>query len=458
MADKDRPLPQGRVVFLMTDIVGSTRLWEHEPDAMSRALGLHDRIIERTVESFSGRILRQHGEGDSSLSVFTDDADALSCAVHLQRTLQRTYWDTVEPLRVRVVVHAGIPENREGSYFGAVLNEAGRLRAMAHGEQVLVSESVRLDANMPENATAVDLGLHKVRDVARAVHVYQLEHPHLRTGFPPLRSARWAPVKRKRSGTLVVVSLALVIVLATLVALAAVSTEDATPQSMKERRVGTALGTDAPQITSDGTRAVVDPSSAPTARGTFTLRAVDDAGRPVDGVEFEVSGPLSRRLVTGRDGQARVDGPPGSYSFEVRAGCYGTVHVLDPQSGDFGIARSTAGSANVRVDRRQRYMPSPPITSDGEWAVGERVEIGFRVIDSCTRAAAPNGELTRYDFIPGPAIRLLEDAPRSADPTGEATLAFSCVRAGSASLFVEDGFGVDRPFDLLASVSPSCAP
>ena len=51
-------LPTGVVTFLLTDIVGSTRLWEAAPTAMAVALARHDRLIEDVVTDHGGTVLK----------------------------------------------------------------------------------------------------------------------------------------------------------------------------------------------------------------------------------------------------------------------------------------------------------------------------------------------------------------------------------------------------------------
>ncbi len=43
-------LPAGTLTFLLTDIEGSTRLWETEPEAMEVALQRHDRLLAEVIE------------------------------------------------------------------------------------------------------------------------------------------------------------------------------------------------------------------------------------------------------------------------------------------------------------------------------------------------------------------------------------------------------------------------
>ena len=57
-----RALPSGTVTFLFTDLEGSTRLWEQNPQAARLAMARHDSIVEDGVTSHGGTVVRPRGE------------------------------------------------------------------------------------------------------------------------------------------------------------------------------------------------------------------------------------------------------------------------------------------------------------------------------------------------------------------------------------------------------------
>ena len=134
-------LPTGVVTFLLTDIEGSSRLWEGDADAMAAALELHDELIAKSVNEHGGRLLKAKGEGDATLTVFRRASDAVACAVVLQRTLQGAPWPGGLDLRVRVALHTGEAHERDGDYFGPALNRAARLRSVARGGATVMSQA-----------------------------------------------------------------------------------------------------------------------------------------------------------------------------------------------------------------------------------------------------------------------------------------------------------------------------
>ena len=187
-------LPEGTLTFLMTDVKGSTQRWEGDAETMGRALELHDGILSRTIAEHGGVQVEAGREGDSVLAVFQAAAGAASCAVELQRRLLAAEWPGGAALAVRVALHTGEAHLRGDHYYGSALNRCARVLELCHGGQVLVTRATReLVADAPpDQAELWDLGLHKLRDLRRAEHVFQLADAQNPVAFPPLASERRA--------------------------------------------------------------------------------------------------------------------------------------------------------------------------------------------------------------------------------------------------------------------------
>jgi len=174
--------------FLLTDIEGSTRLWEEQPEAMGRALAVHDRLLRDAIAESHGSVVKTMGDG--MLAVFDDAADAVDAALIAQRALRDEAWGSTGPLRVRMAIHSGTAESREGDFFGQALNRDARILAIGHGGQVLLSAVAAGLArrSVPPDVLLLDLGSHRLRDLDRPEQVFQLAASGLPTTFPPLRS------------------------------------------------------------------------------------------------------------------------------------------------------------------------------------------------------------------------------------------------------------------------------
>jgi len=177
------------LAFLFTDIEGSTRLWEQHGDAMRGALAQHDGLLRHSVELRGGAVVKTTGDG--LLAVFDEPAVAIAAAIDAQRALGAAAWGDTGVLRARMAVHCGPATERDGDYFGTTLNRAARLMALAHGGQIVTSETVALlvrEVRLADDATLRDMGEHRLRDLSHVEHVYQIEAAGLRSDFAPLRS------------------------------------------------------------------------------------------------------------------------------------------------------------------------------------------------------------------------------------------------------------------------------
>jgi class 3 adenylate cyclase len=142
--DPGTPLPAGTVTFLFTDIEGSTRLWEQHPEAMRAALARHDALLTAGIQQHGGGVVKSRGEGDSFFAVFARASDALAAACALQQALLAEPWPVEgQPLRVRMALHTGEADLRGDDYYGPAVNRCARLRAIAHGGQVLLSHRAK---------------------------------------------------------------------------------------------------------------------------------------------------------------------------------------------------------------------------------------------------------------------------------------------------------------------------
>lgn len=181
-------MESGTPTFLFTDLEASTRRWEAHPEAMSGALARHDALLRGAVAGHGGTVFKHTGDG--FCAVFPDARAALAAAVAGQQAMAAEEWGEVGPLRVRMALHSGTAEHRDGDWFGPALNRTARLLATAHGAQVVVSlATAELSRDvLPPKVELVDLGEHRLADLSRTERVFQLSHPDLEAEFPPLRS------------------------------------------------------------------------------------------------------------------------------------------------------------------------------------------------------------------------------------------------------------------------------
>jgi len=185
--------PTGTVAFLFTDVEGSTRRWESDPDAMAAALARHDALLRAAIEAHGGYVFKVMG--DAFCAAFATAPDAAAAALRIAHALVDEDFSGVGGMPVRMALHAGSAQERDGDYFGPALNRVARLLAVGHGGQLLVSGTAAdlLHDAMPSESALRDLGLHRLKDLARAERVYQLDGSGLPQTFPALRSLEQTP-------------------------------------------------------------------------------------------------------------------------------------------------------------------------------------------------------------------------------------------------------------------------
>ena len=186
--------PTGTVTFLFTDIEGSTTRWEHQRQAMQQALARHDAILREAIAAHGGHVFKT--VGDAFYAVFTTAPDAIDAALGAQALLQRESWDAaLGELRVRIALHTGTAEERDGDYFGQPLNRVARLLGVGHGGQILLSAATHelVRDQLPTGAELRDLGEHRLKDLIRPERIFQLVAPDLHATFPLLKTLDHRP-------------------------------------------------------------------------------------------------------------------------------------------------------------------------------------------------------------------------------------------------------------------------
>jgi class 3 adenylate cyclase len=184
------------MTFLLSDVEGSTAIWDQESQMMPSALERHDRILEQAIEAHRGLHIRPRGEGDSRFAVFAEAPAAVAAALAIQRAFMAEAWPTTRrPIMVRIGLHTGEALPRDGDYYGTDVNHCARVRSLARGGQILLSEAsaTLVRQVLPAGASLRDLGEHQLRDLIQPERISQLLHPDLPDELPPFAvAARYA--------------------------------------------------------------------------------------------------------------------------------------------------------------------------------------------------------------------------------------------------------------------------
>ena len=175
------------LTFLFTDVEGSTRLWESSPQEMRDDLARHDALLASVVAANGGTVFKFRGDGIAA--VFDDAGAGVAAAVAGQRTLDGASWG-VGAMRVRMGLHSGPAEPRDGDWYGTTVNRTARLQDVAHGGQIVVSGATAemVAGHLPPGVDLLDLGEHRLRDLLEPERIHQVVAPGLGSRFSPLRT------------------------------------------------------------------------------------------------------------------------------------------------------------------------------------------------------------------------------------------------------------------------------
>src|SRR5712692_8107446 len=169
-------LPEGTITFLVTDLQGSNRAWKRRPKSMRTAIERRDEILSSIVRDHSGQLVEAARARDTVLAVFRTAGAAAACALEIQKNVVSESWPEGLELKVRVVLHTGEAQFREGHYFGPTLNNCARLLTACRPGQILLTKATgaMLAKQMPSGAAIQDLGVRGLKDLAQPEHVFQL--------------------------------------------------------------------------------------------------------------------------------------------------------------------------------------------------------------------------------------------------------------------------------------------
>jgi predicted ATPase len=151
---------------------------------MRSALARHDGIVRRAIDAHGGYVFATGGDGFGG--AFARAADGVASAFEAQRGLAEEVWPDEACLRVRMGLHTGEVEERDGDYFGSAVNRAARLTAVVNGGQIVCSAAT---AELLAGVELIDLGEHRLRDLSSPQRLFQVGGGV----FPSLRSVDVVP-------------------------------------------------------------------------------------------------------------------------------------------------------------------------------------------------------------------------------------------------------------------------
>ncbi len=186
-------LPTGTVTLFFADMEGSTRLLQQLGERYADVLAEFRRLLRQVFVQCNG--YEVDTQGDAFFVVFDRAIDAISTAAAIQRTLFNHSWSEDVTVRVRIGLHTGEPILTSDGYIGMDVHHTARIMSAAHGGQILLSQTTRdlVVQHLPVGTFLVDLEEHRLKDLQRPSHLFQLSLEGLPTDFPPLKTLETHP-------------------------------------------------------------------------------------------------------------------------------------------------------------------------------------------------------------------------------------------------------------------------
>jgi len=188
-----KDLPTGTITLLFTDMVESTRLLQQLGDRYADLLADYRQVVRSTFRQWHGHEVDVHGDG--FFVVFTRAIDAATAAVAIQRALIAHHWPENMTVLARIGLHTGEPQLSSEGYIGLDVHHTARIMSAGNPGQILLSQTTHnlVEHALAEDLSVRDLGEHRLKDLRRPSHLFQLSSADLPTDFPPLKTLDMRP-------------------------------------------------------------------------------------------------------------------------------------------------------------------------------------------------------------------------------------------------------------------------
>jgi adenylate cyclase len=164
--------------ILAADMVGYSRLMEADEIGTLARLKTHRlELVDPAIAKSRGRIIKTTGDG--MLVEFGSVADAVQCAIEIQRRMVRRNADVAAArwIQFRIGINLGDVIVEDGDVFGDGVNVAARLQELAEPGGICVSRAVRDQVQVGDRFDVgfQDLGEQTVKNIVRPLRVFRVE-------------------------------------------------------------------------------------------------------------------------------------------------------------------------------------------------------------------------------------------------------------------------------------------
>ncbi len=161
--------------IVFTDIVGYGALTQRNESLALDLLSHHNQLLRPIFSKHHGKEIKNMG--DSFFLEFSSALSAVQCAVEMQQALRQYNEgaDEGSALQIRIGIHLGDVEDRDGDIFGDGVNIASRLEAIADPGEIFLSTDVASQVRNKLDQRLIHLGQKSLKNVEGNVDIYRVD-------------------------------------------------------------------------------------------------------------------------------------------------------------------------------------------------------------------------------------------------------------------------------------------
>lgn len=173
------------IVFVFTDIKGSTDLYEKRGDSKAYYLVKeHFKIMNRIVAKHNGAIVKTIG--DAVMATFLSSSDSIKAVFEMQKEFEtfNSNEDSRDDIIIKIGMNRGsclaVTSNDKLDYFGRTVNIAARVQGLSGGNDIMISNTLYTEYGIADivdsyswNKKEIEATLKGIDGLYKVMHIYR---------------------------------------------------------------------------------------------------------------------------------------------------------------------------------------------------------------------------------------------------------------------------------------------